>query len=295
MRTAFARAGRCWRLRSPLARRSVASETATADTSTSGSAICVSNFSSARQTSRAASVRQAFRERIDRRDAVDVDEFSSPPSTTSVSGWSIVRGLANPACRRSKTRGRRQNSLPSTAGFHQRQCRSRRAVVEHEFKNGLRAALRKRLTPAATILPRAVRGFLELQFADGREMPAVLVTARLVQQQIFDGENVQPRELPRAFLAHAPDAKPRARRAGKFCFPAATLPARYKPDEGESNATGAKRQRTGALQDASRFTTAIMSRASVLDCGGPPPLFPAGRSANAGLKRVLETFDFASA
>jgi hypothetical protein len=40
------------------------------------------------------------------------------------------------------------------------------------------------------------------------------------------------------------------------------IAARYKPDEGESNATRAKRQRTGAFQDASRFTTATMSRAA---------------------------------
>jgi len=34
-----------------------------------------------------------------------------------------------------------------------------------------------------------------------------------------------------------------------------------------------KRQRTGALQDASRNSFAIGQRASVLECGGPPPLF----------------------
>ena len=33
---------------------------------------------------------------------------------------------------------------------------------------------------------------------------------------------------------------------------------------------------------------------SVLECGGPPPFFPAGRNARAGLTRVLESFDFAS-
>jgi hypothetical protein len=35
----------------------------------------------------------------------------------------------------------------------------------------------------------------------------------------------------------------------------------------------AKRQRTGALQNASRISGIIVPRASVLDCGGPPPLF----------------------
>ena len=35
-----------------------------------------------------------------------------------------------------------------------------------------------------------------------------------------------------------------------------------------------KRQRAGALHDASRHSGAIGIRASVLDCGGPPPLFP---------------------
>jgi len=36
-----------------------------------------------------------------------------------------------------------------------------------------------------------------------------------------------------------------------------------------------KRQRAGAVQDASRGSGAIGQRASVLDCGGPPPLFSA--------------------
>ena len=37
-----------------------------------------------------------------------------------------------------------------------------------------------------------------------------------------------------------------------------------------------KRQRTGALQDASRGSGTIGQRASVLECGGPPPLFRRG-------------------
>ena len=42
-----------------------------------------------------------------------------------------------------------------------------------------------------------------------------------------------------------------------------------------------KRQRTGALQDASRISDAVVPRASVLDCGGPPPLFPDNMSSIA--------------
>src|SRR6185503_17211523 len=37
--------------------------------------------------------------------------------------------------------------------------------------------------------------------------------------------------------------------------------------------------RTGALQDASRIPSVMCQRASVLDCGGPPPLFILHRSA----------------
>jgi hypothetical protein len=41
------------------------------------------------------------------------------------------------------------------------------------------------------------------------------------------------------------------------------------------NATGVqKRQRAGAVQDAARAAYITAERASVLDCGGPPPLFP---------------------
>ena len=42
-----------------------------------------------------------------------------------------------------------------------------------------------------------------------------------------------------------------------------------------------KRQGTGAVQDASRFSGIIGPRDSVLDCGGPPPLFPARKSCVA--------------
>src|ERR1039458_1717237 len=35
-----------------------------------------------------------------------------------------------------------------------------------------------------------------------------------------------------------------------------------------------KRQGADAVQDASRHARAAGNRASVLDCGGPPPLFP---------------------
>src|ERR1035437_5608785 len=34
-----------------------------------------------------------------------------------------------------------------------------------------------------------------------------------------------------------------------------------------------KRQRTGAVQDAPRISEVIVPRTSVLDCGGPPPLW----------------------
>jgi hypothetical protein len=38
--------------------------------------------------------------------------------------------------------------------------------------------------------------------------------------------------------------------------------------------TGQKRQWTGAVQDASRIPAVAVKRASVLECGGPPPLYP---------------------
>jgi len=43
----------------------------------------------------------------------------------------------------------------------------------------------------------------------------------------------------------------------------------------ESSCLLPKRRRAGALQDASRDSPAAQFRASVLECGGPPPLFPA--------------------
>ena len=55
-----------------------------------------------------------------------------------------------------------------------------------------------------------------------------------------------------------------------------------------SNCRVPKRQRTGALQNASRHSPAAGIRASVLDCGGPPPLFPAsnGTFKSAAAHRI---------
>jgi hypothetical protein len=59
--------------------------------------------------------------------------------------------------------------------------------------------------------------------------------------------------------------------------PAPAPEARQKAAHGETVGwlakRNSKRQGAGALQDASRGSVVIEKRASVLDCGGPPPLF----------------------
>jgi hypothetical protein len=56
----------------------------------------------------------------------------------------------------------------------------------------------------------------------------------------------------------------------KFC----PLPLHVRTSSRRNfSASFPKRQRTGALQDAARGSGASGQRASVLDCGGPPPLF----------------------
>ena len=136
-------------------------------------------------------------------------KLSSPPSMTSVSGWSIVRGLVSLSLPKDEHLVADRKIL-----FHERQVppaamQPRRAVVENDFKNGFAAAAK---TFEAERDDRAARRgrFVLRQFGDFAEMPAVFVTPRPVQQQILDGENVQPRQLRRAFRADAPERTSRA-------------------------------------------------------------------------------------
>jgi hypothetical protein len=57
-----------------------------------------------------------------------------------------------------------------------------------------------------------------------------------------------------------------------------------------------KRQRAGALQDASRSSVVIGQRVSVLDCGGPPPLFNRARNrqTNSNALCRVRRYNFAS-
>ena len=87
--------------------------------------------------------------------------------------------------------------------FHQRQCNRAEPSSRMISKTDLLPP-RKRLRPSATIFPRAVNGFVLGEFGNFSEMPAVFVTPGPVQQQIFNRENSQPRQLRRAFRADAP-------------------------------------------------------------------------------------------
>ena len=56
----------------------------------------------------------------------------------------------------------------------------------------------------------------------------------------------------------------------------------YPGHRAEIDSRSQKRQRAGAPQNASRHSRVIRRRASVLDCGGPPPLFTACRAGWVG-------------
>jgi len=104
----------------------------------------------------------------------------------------------------------------------------RRAVVEDEFKNGFVAAA-KAFQPLRDNRAARCERFVLRQFGDLAEVAAVFVTARCVQEQIST-----VRMPSRANCAARSPANAPKRSHGifqrKFLFPAATSPARYKPD-----------------------------------------------------------------
>ena len=68
---------------------------------------------------------------------------------------------------------------------------------------------------------------------------------------------------------------------------ACNLPRRARSDARRVSPALPKRQRAGALQDASRGSGACGQRASVLECGGPPPLFSAPTKLFAFFKHII--------
>ena len=76
------------------------------------------------------------------------------------------------------------------------------AVVEDQFVDGLGVLLEPLDAVGDDFAARGGR-LVELQAGDGQEVPAVLVAARPVQQEVFDGENLQPGQLRGAFRADA--------------------------------------------------------------------------------------------
>ena len=148
-------------------------------------------------------LRQAFGERIHRRDAVDVDETLL--AALDDFGFGMIHrarlGLDELA---------EDEHLVADLEilFHERQVppaamQPRRAVVEDEFKNGFAAAAKTFQSLRDNRAARRER-FVLRQFGDFAEMPAVFVTARRVQEQIFNRENAEPGKLRRAFAANAP-------------------------------------------------------------------------------------------
>jgi hypothetical protein len=88
----------------------------------------------------------------------------------------------------------------------------------------------------------------------------------------------RPSRWPFPASRHGRDGALRRPPARAFLSPAGRQKFRWpttgKRQRGHRSAMSLpKRQRAGALQDASRGSEVIGQRASVLECGGPPPLF----------------------
>ena len=147
-------------------------------------------------------LRQPLGERINRRDAVEVDgDF--------LAGLDVFRlGMVDGA--RLERIGFAENHhvvADREILFEERQVppaamQPRRAVVENELEDGL-GALGKIIHALRDDLAARGRGHAELQILDREKMAAVLVAARTVEEEIVDGENFQPRQLRRAFGADA--------------------------------------------------------------------------------------------
>ena len=90
----------------------------------------------------------------------------------------------------------------------------RGAVVEDQLEDGLGVLLEPLHAEGDDCAARRGR-LAELQLGNGAELAAVLVAPRPVQQQVFDGADLQPGELRGAFRADAVTAwSPAGRGAG---------------------------------------------------------------------------------
>src|SRR6185436_12848227 len=85
------------------------------------------------------------------------------------------------------------------------------AILQHELEDGLRS-LRVGFETLGDDAPARGRCFARLQFANGLEMPPILVAAGPMEQQIFNAEQAQPRQLRDPFR---PDARQLLKWSGK--------------------------------------------------------------------------------
>ena len=154
---------------------------------------------------------------------------------------------------------------------------SRRAVVQNDFKNGFAAAA-KTLEPERDDFSARRERFVFRKFGNFSEMPAVFVTLGPVQQQIFNRENFQPRELRRAFRADAPERGDRIFQRRNFIFW-----RRHRPHD-----TNRSRLLQRQMIRRSRGDEAHFNKLET-------PYVVSYNFSRAGLKRVLESFDFAAA
>src|SRR5262245_34349084 len=86
----------------------------------------------------------------------------------------------------------------------------RGAVVEDHFENGFRSLAIAFEAGGHDLAARSGR-LIQLQPGDGEEAAAILMTARPMKQQIFNGPDAEPLELHRALTADTPKSRDRFR------------------------------------------------------------------------------------
>ena len=160
---------------------------------------------------------------------------------TSVSGWSMVRGLVSTSLPNTNTSSPTAKYFSMNGRFHQRQCSRAVPSSRMNSKTDLLPP-RKRFNPARQSC-RASWPARPCQFGDVAEMPAILVTPRRVQEQIFDRENAEPGQLRRAFSADAPKRGDRHLERRNFVFR-----RRHRPNDTNRSARLQRERKSDTFQ-----------------------------------------------
>ena len=162
-------------------------------------------------------LRQALGERIDRRDAIDVDQKLLAAIDDFRLGMVDGARLEGLHLAEDHDFIAHREVVLHVGEIPPAAMQAARAVFEHEFKDRL-GALGESLHPLRDDATARSAGSTELQLADGEQVTPILVTIRPVQQQVANGEELQAGKLRGAFRADAIQLRQRSgkRRHGRL-------------------------------------------------------------------------------